>query len=689
MKEKTRNIGIIAHIDAGKTTVTERILYYSGKEHRMGEVHDGTAKMDYLEEEQQRGITIWSAVTTFRWKKHTISLIDTPGHADFTAEVERSLRVLDGAVVVFCGVSGVEAQSETVWRQADRYHVPRISFINKLDRVGADFDRAVESMRRKLNAAPLILQIPLGKEADFRGVIALVTMKAILYDEKSLGVNYHLHDIPDDHKDRAKEAHEQLVDILTARVDSPEAERVMEKHLAGEAPDKADMRAAIRAATLTGKITPVLCGSALRHKGIQHLLNAVCRYLPSPADIKEVLGHSPDGKHDVVRKLRPDEPFSALAFKTISDKHGDLTFVRVYSGCLISGKTALNPTRNKRERVSRIYRMHADEREQLDEAQAGDIVAIVGLKNTVTGDTLCDLKSPILLEKVAFANPVISVSVEPRSNADKDKLVAALAGLKREEPSFEYHTDKETGQLIMSGMGELHLEILKNRMLKAFRVDARVGKPRVAYRETVTVAAEAANRFIKQTGGRGHYAVVKMRLEPHHSETAPLEIVNETTPNQIPREFIPSVGEGIHSAAEGGVIAGFPLVDIKVTILDGKFHAVDSNEIAFSAAAAGAFKEAALKAGPVMLEPIMRLNVHTPEEYLSAVIADLNGRRAEIRSVDIDAGLWLVECNVPMSEMFGYSTTLRSLSQGRAVFALEAARYGRIPDEIRDKFSFG
>jgi len=689
MKEKTRNIGIIAHIDAGKTTVTERILYYSGKEHRMGEVHHGTARMDYLEEEQQRGITIWSAATTFRWKKHTINLIDTPGHVDFTAEVERSLRVLDGAVVVFCGVSGVEAQSETVWHQADRYHIPRISFINKFDRVGADFDRTIESMHHRLGAATLILQIPLGTEADFRGVIDLIKMKAILYDEKSLGVNYHLHDIPDDYKDRAREAHEQLIDTLTAHVDSPEAERVMEKHLAGEEPDAVDMHAAIRAATLTGKITPVLCGSALRYKGIQHLLNAVCRYLPSPNDIGDVLGHSPDGKREIVRKPVLDEPFSALAFKTISDKHGDLTFVRVYSGCLISGKTVLNPARNKRERISRIFRMHADEREQLDRAEAGDIVALVGLKDTFTGDTLCAPKSPMLLEKVAFANPVISMSVEPRSNADKDKLVAALAGLRREEPSFEYHTDRETGQLIMSGMGELHLEILKNRMLRAFRVDARIGKPRVAYRETVTVPSEAVGKFIKQTGGRGHYAVVKLRVEPHHSEAAPLEIVNETTPNQIPREFVSALGEGIHSVAEGGVLTGFPLVDVRVTIIDGKFHSVDSNEVAFSAAAAEAFKAAALKAAPVMLEPIMRLSVRTPEEYLSAVIADLNGRRAEIRSMDIDVRVRLVECYAPMSEMFGYSTTLRSLSQGRATFTLEAARYGRVPNDVREKFSFG
>ena len=688
MTQKIRNIGIVAHIDAGKTTVTERVLYYSGKEHRMGEVHEGTAKMDYLEEEQQRGITIWSAATTLRWKKHTINLIDTPGHVDFTAEVERSLRVLDGAVVVFCGVAGVEAQSETVWRQADRYNVPRIAFINKLDRIGADYDRAVNSMRTRLQARPLVLQIPMGLESGFKGIIDLVTMESVVYDDKSLGQNYHRHNIPDEYLAEAMGAHEAMIDALTAAVDTPEAERVMEAHLMGEEPTREDLRAAIRSATLARKLTPVFCGSALKYKGVQLLLDAVCDYLPSPLDVGEVVGHTPDGEKDIVRKLDADEPLAAFAFKTIFDEHGELSFLRIYSGRMKSGQSVLNPTKNKRERITRIFQMHANERKQLDEAIAGDIVAVVGLKQTNTGDTLCDAKSQIIFEKVSFAHPVIAMSIEPRSNADKDKLANALVRLKREEPSFEYYTDKETGQLIMSGMGELHLDILQKRIRGTFKVDAKLGKPRVAYRETVTKEASAKGEFVKQTGGRGYYAVVELKVEPFHSEDATLVIVNETNPTQIPREFVPAVEEGIHSAAEGGVIAGFPLIDARVTITDGKFHSVDSNEIAFSGAAAQAFKQATRRATPVMLEPIMRLTIQTPEDYLSNIIGDLNTRRVDIRSMDIDEGVRLVEAMAPMSEMFGYSTSLRSMSQGRAVFSLEPARYAPVPESIRDKYVF-
>ncbi len=688
MTQKIRNIGIVAHIDAGKTTVTERILFYSGKEHRMGEVHEGTAKMDYLEEEQQRGITIWSAATTLRWKKHTINLIDTPGHVDFTAEVERSLRVLDGAVVVFCGVAGVEAQSETVWRQADRYHVPRIAFINKLDRIGADYNKAVNSMRNRLRAKPLVLQMPMGQESGFKGLIDLVGMKSVTFDEKSLGQNYHRHDIPDEYLAEAMQAHEDLIDTLTAAVDTPEAERIMEAHLMGEEPLREDLVAAIRSATITRKLIPVLCGSALKYKGIQTLLDAVCDYLPAPPDIGEVVGHTPDGEKDIVRKLDADEPLAAFAFKTIFDVHGELSFLRIYSGRLKTGQSVLNPTKNKRERITRIFQMHANERKQVDEAIAGDIVAVVGLRQTNTGDTLCDQKSPIIFEKVSFAHPVISMSIEPRSNADKDKLVSALMRLKREEPSFEYYTDKETGQLIMSGMGELHLDILQKRIRGAFRVDAKLGRPRVAYRETISGTATVRGEFVKQTGGRGYYGVVELKLEPFHTEDATLVIVNETNPTQIPREFVGAVEEGIHSAAEGGVISGFPMIDVRVTITDGKFHAVDSNEIAFSGAATRAFKAAARKASPVMLEPIMRLIIQTPDEYLSNIIGDLNSRRVDIRSMDIEEGVRLVEAMAPLSEMFGYSTALRSMSQGRAVFSLEPARYMPVPANIRDKYVF-
>ncbi len=688
MITRTRNIGIVAHIDAGKTTTTERILFYSGKEHRMGEVHDGTAKMDYLEEEQQRGITIWSAATTLSWKKHTINLLDTPGHVDFTAEVERSLRVLDGAVTVFCGVAGVEAQSETVWRQADKYKVPRIALINKLDRTGANYEKAIDSMRKRLGARPLALQLPIGLEGDLRGVIDLVAMKAIVFDEKSLGRTYHTHDIPEDLYLEAFAAHEEMIDTLTACVDTPESERIMEAHLAGEEPLPSDLHHAIRSATLSSSLTPVVCGSALKYIGVQQVLDAVCRYLPSPIDKKEIIGLTPDGKKEVIRKLDPDELLSAFAFKTIYDEHGELSFVRIYSGSLISGKTAFNPGKNKRERITRIFRMHANEREQIERAVAGDIVAVVGLKETTTGDTLCDQKHPIVFEKVSFANPVISMSIEPRSNAEKDKLALALARLRKEEPSFEYYTDKETGQLIMAGMGELHLDILQKRMRTAFKVDAKLGKPRVAYRETIAETAQAKGEFVKQTGGRGYYGVVELRVEPFHSEEEHIVIVNESNGAQIPREFIPAVKEGIRSAAGGGVITGFPIIDIKVTILDGKFHQVDSNDIAFSGAAARAFKDAARRAGPVMLEPIMRLSVRTPDEYLSAIIADLNGRRAEIRSMDMESGIRLLECAAPMSEMFGYSTTLRSLSQGRAIFSLEPSRYAKVPNELRDKYVF-
>jgi len=686
MLENIRNIGIIAHIDAGKTTVSERVLYYSGKEHRMGEVHEGTAKMDYLEEEQERGITIWSAATTLKWKEYTINLIDTPGHVDFTAEVERSLRVLDGAVVVFCGVAGVEAQSETVWRQADKYHVPRLAFINKLDRTGANFEHAVESMRRRLGARPLILQIPIGLEGDFKGMIDLVRMIAVYPDEQSLGKVFEERPVPEEMIEAAHAKREELIDMLTASVDSPETEMIMEKHLKGAEITAEDLKPAIRQATIRNAVAPALCGSALKYKGIQQLLDAVCDYLPSPPEIGEIAAHSPDGKKTFKVKPDPDGPTAALAFKLVADPHGDLVFIRIYSGKIISGHGYLNPLKERRERITRLFRMHAEEREQIEEAQAGDIVAAVGLKDTSTGDTLCDAKKPLLLEKVTFAEPVISVAIEPKTNQDKDRLMEALQRLKREEPSFSYHVDRETGQVIMSGMGELHLEILKNRMLRAFKVDANVGKPRVAYRETVSGHGEAEGRFIKQSGGRGHYGVVRLRVEPFVSDEH-LTIEIRAKGDEIPQEFHKAVKEGIRDAAESGVLAGFPMIDVKATVTHGSYHEVDSSEIAFSAAASMAFREAATKAGPVLLEPIMKFEIRTPDIYLSAVLNDLNSRRAEIGHMEVHGMLRIVTGTVPISEMFGYSTTLRSLTQGRAVFSLEASRYGRVPPQLQEEIT--
>jgi len=686
MLENIRNIGIIAHIDAGKTTVSERVLYYSGKEHRMGEVHEGTAKMDYLEEEQERGITIWSAATTLKWKDYTINLIDTPGHVDFTAEVERSLRVLDGVVVVFCGVAGVEAQSETVWRQADKYRVPRLAFINKLDRTGANFEHAVESMRRRLGARPLVLQIPIGLEGDFKGMVDLVRMVAVYPDEESLGEIFEERPVPQEMLEVAHARREELIDMLTASVDTPETERIMEKHLKGEEITAEDLKPAIHQAAVRNAVAPVLCGSALKYKGIQQLLDAVCDYLPSPPEVGPITAHSPDGKKTLTLKPDPDGPTAALAFKLVADPHGDLVFMRIYSGKIVSGHGYLNPLRERRERITRLFRMHAEEREQIEEAQAGDIVAAVGLKETGTGDTLCDAKKPLLLEKVTFAEPVISVAIEPKTNQDKDRLMEALRRLKREEPSFSYHMDRETGQVIMSGMGELHLEILKNRMLRAFRVDANVGKPRVAYRETVSGHGEAEGRFIKQSGGRGHYGVVRLRVEPFVSdEHLVIEILAKG--DEIPREFHKAVKEGIRDTAEGGVLAGFPMIDVKVTVIYGSYHEVDSSEIAFSAAASMAFREAAGKAGPALLEPIMKFEIRTPDIYLSAALNDLNSRRAEIAHMEVDGMLRIVTGTVPISEMFGYSTTLRSLTQGRAVFSLEASRYGRVPPQLQEEIT--
>jgi elongation factor G len=622
------------------------------------------------------------------WKDHFINLIDTPGHVDFTAEVERALRVLDGAVVVFCGVAGVEAQSETVWHQAGKYKVPRIAFINKLDRTGADFDHAISSMRKRLNAHPLVIQLPIGLEGEFKGMIDLVRMIAIYPSDGNQGLSFEEKPVPEDLYELAHAAREEMIDTLTAAIDTPETEKIMEAHLAGEEPTEADLIAGIRAATIANVLSPVLCGTALKYKGIQQVLDAVCDYLPSPPECPPVVAHDVEGKKTYSLKSNPDEPLAALTFKIVADPHGDLTFVRIYSGKLVSGHGYLNPMKGVRERVMRIFRMHAEEREQIQEALAGDIVAVVGFKKTGTGDTLCDPKRPLLMEKVTFAEPVISVAIEPKTNQDKDKLSEALARLKREEPSFSYHTDRETGQIIMSGMGELHLEILKNRMLRAFKVDANVGRPRVAYRETISEISEAEGRFVKQSGGRGHFGVVKLKIEPMKSDEH-LQIEIEAGGDEIPKEFHRAIIGGIHDAAEGGVVAGFSMIDIKVTVYEGAFHAVDSSDIAFASAASMAFRAAAAKAAPVLLEPIMKFEVRSPDQYLSAVIHDLNSRRAEIAHMELDAGLRIVAGKVPISEMFGYSTTIRSLSQGRAVFSLEPCEYGRVPRDVERKFLSG
>jgi elongation factor G len=673
--EDVRNIGIMAHIDAGKTTTTERVLYYTGINYKIGEVHEGTATMDWMVQEQERGITITSAATTCFWRDHRINIIDTPGHVDFTIEVERSLRVLDGAVAVFCAVGGVEPQSETVWRQADKYRVPRIAFINKMDRVGADFERVVGEIRDKLKAKPLVLQLPIGNEEKFTGVIDLVENRALIWDEDRLGANYRVEEIPAELKESARGWREKMIETL-----ADHDERIMEMFLEGkEEPSPEQIRKAIRRATLNIEAVPVLIGSAFRNKGVQPMLDAVVEYLPSPLDVPPVMGKVGDKMEE--RWPRDDAPFSALAFKIMTDPYvGTLTFLRVYSGRLESGSSVLNSTKLKRERIGRLVKMHANKREEISEVFAGDICA-VGLRDTTTGDTLCDPAHPIVLESIEFPDPVIQIAIEPKTKADQDRLGESLAKLAREDPSFRVSVNRETSQTLISGMGELHLEIIVDRLLREFKVDANIGKPQVAYRETIRKSAEAEGRFVRQSGGHGQFGVVDLRIEPLEKGGG-FEFVDATKGGSIPRNFIPSVEDGVKEAMETGVLAGYPMVDVRVQLLDGKYHEVDSSELAFKIAASMGFREAVGKASPVLLEPVMEVEVVMPQEFMGEVIGDLNGRRGKILNMENRAGAQVVEARVPLATMFGYATRLRSMTQGRATYTMQFGAYEPVPQNI-------
>jgi elongation factor G len=676
---RTRNIGIMAHIDAGKTTTTERILYYTGKAYKIGEVHEGTAQMDWMVQERERGITITSAATTCNWKDHWINIIDTPGHVDFTVEVERSLRVLDGAVAVFDAVAGVEPQTETVWRQADGYGVPRICFVNKMDRTGADFDRTVAMMVDRLNANPLVLQLPWGTEADFHGVIDLVDMNAH-YWEGEMGEEWKDVEIPEEYRERAEAAHHELFEKLA---DHDEA--LMEKFVSEEEPSKEELRRAIRKATLDSAGVPVLCGSAFKNKGVQLLLDAIVNYLPSPVDVPPVEGHRPNGpEHELTRAPSDDEPFSALAFKIMSDPYvGRLTYMRVYSGVLRQGAHVYNSSKDRKERIGRVLQMHANHREDMEAAFTGDIIAVVGLKHSSTGDTICDPSEPIVLEAISFPTPVISVAVEPKTKADQDKLGSGLGKLSDEDPTFVVKYDDETGQTVISGMGELHLQILVDRLKREFNVDANVGKPQVAYRETIRrTVNKVETRFVRQTGGRGQFAHVYIDLEP----TGPgggYEFVNKISGGKIPREYIPSVDQGIQEAAEGGVLAGYPLVDVRATLTDGSYHEVDSSEMAFKIAGSMALKDAAKRADPVLLEPVMEFEVTTPEEFMGEVMGDVTARRGRVEQIDERGGQKSIRVLVPLAELFGYATELRSRTQGRAAHSpMQLHAYAEVPQNI-------
>jgi elongation factor G len=676
--EKTRNIGIMAHIDAGKTTTTERILFYTGVTHKIGNVDEGNTVMDWMEQERERGITITSAATTCYWRDCQINIIDTPGHVDFTIEVERSLRVLDGAVAVFCGVGGVQPQSETVWRQADKYKVPRIAFINKMDRVGADFDRAVKQMRERLRANPVLLQLPYGKEDSFKGVIDVLRMKAIAFDEESQGAKFSVDEIPSDLRPAADEAHTKLIEAAADFDD-----RVMEQVLEGRPSSVENVISALRKGTIAMRIIPVLCGSAFKNKGVQQLLDAVIDLLPNPVDIPPVTGKLPNGK-DGARERRDEAPFSALAFKIMTDPFvGQLTFFRVYSGSLESGSYVFNSVKGKKERMGRILRMHANKREELDEVYAGDIAAAVGLRGTTTGDTLCDENAPIILERMEFPEPVISIAIEPKTKADQDKLGVSLQKLAMEDPSFRVRTDEETGQTIISGMGELHLEIIVDRLQREFKVEANVGKPQVAYRETITKSVESEGKYIRQTGGRGQYGHIWMRISPQKGKGFTFE--NEIVGGVVPKEFIPACEKGIVEAMEGGVLAGYPMVDLKVEVFDGSYHDVDSSEMAFKIAASIGFKDGCLRAGPILLEPIMACEVVTPEEYMGDVIGDLNSRRGRIQGMEARSGVQVVTAEVPLAEMFGYSTSVRSATQGRATYTMQFSHYAQVPASLADE----
>ena len=674
---RTRNIGIMAHIDAGKTTTTERILYYTGRNYKIGEVHEGAATMDWMVQEQERGITITSAATTCKWKDTWINLIDTPGHVDFTVEVERSLRVLDGAVAVFDAVAGVEPQTETVWRQADKYGVPRICFINKMDRIGADFSRAVGMIRDRLQATPAVIQLPLGAESDFRGVIDLVGMKALVWDD-GMGERWHDEEIPAAMAEEAEAARASLLDVLSNFDDD-----LMERYVAEEEITAGDLRRALRKGTIASLVVPVLAGSAFKNKGVQPLLDAVVDFLPSPLDIPPTKGTDAKGVEELERPAADDAPFAALAFKIMSDPHvGKLTYFRVYSGTLEKGSSVLNSTKDKRERIGRILQMHANHREDKEAVFAGDIVAAVGLKLTTTGDTLCDPDHPIVLESLEFPEPVIHVAVEPRTKADQDKLGKALYALSEEDPTFRVRSDEETGQTVISGMGELHLEVLVDRMLREFRVDASVGKPQVAYRETIRQPARKVEaRYVRQTGGRGQYGHVVIDLEPTGPGSG-YEFVDKITGGVIPKEYIPSVDAGIQEALQNGVLAGYPMVDVRVTLTFGSYHDVDSSEMAFKIAGSMSVKEAARRASPVLLEPIMEVEVVTPEDYLGDVIGDLSSRRGRVEGMEQRGASQVVRALVPLSDMFGYATDLRSRTQGRAAYTMQFHAYQEVPDAI-------
>jgi len=679
--EKTRNIGIIAHIDAGKTTTTERVLYYTGKSHKIGEVHDGNATMDWMEQEQERGITITSAATTCSWLDHKINIIDTPGHVDFTAEVERSLRVLDGAVGVFDAVSGVEPQSETVWRQASKYNVPRICFVNKMDRAGANFVGCVEQMKEKLNANPVPIQLPLGAESEFLGVIDLIRMKANTYsDDKDKGETFEVIDIPDEYKDQADEYREKLIESISDMDDA-----IMEKFLGGEEISVEEINAALRAGTLGSSFTPVLCGAAFKNKGVQQLLDSVVAYLPSPQELKTITGTNPNTQAEESRKLDVSDPFSALAFKIMTDPFvGQLAFVRVYSGELTSGSYVYNSTKNAKERVGRILRMHANKREEVDSVKAGDIAAVIGLKKSYTGDTLCDKDHPIILEAIQFPEPVISVAIEPKTKAEQDKLSDCLVKLLQEDPTFQVRVDPDTNQTVISGMGELHLEVLVDRMRREFSLDVDVSKPQVAFKETITKAVEHENKYVKQSGGRGQYGHVVIKVEPREAGTG-FEFINKIVGGAIPREFIPAVQKGVVESMARGILCGYPAVDISVTLLDGSFHDVDSSEMAFKICASMAFQDACKKGAPQMLEPVMDVEVVTPEEFMGDVIGRLNSKRGKIKDLADRAGAKVVKAEVPLSGMFGYSTDLRSATQGRASYSMEFAKYDAVPASLAEE----
>jgi elongation factor G len=678
--EKSRNIGIMAHIDAGKTTTTERILYYTGINYKIGEVHEGTATMDWMEQEQERGITITSAATTCTWKNHRINIIDTPGHVDFTAEVERSLRVLDGAVAVFCAVGGVEPQSETVWRQADKYGVPRIAFVNKMDRPGADFGRVLDMMRSRLHAKPVAIQYPLGKEDGFRGVIDLIQGKAIVFQDATMGSEFSVEEIPAEYSDIVREYREKMIEAAS-EVD----EHLMEKYVSGEPISNEELMGAIRKATIAIKLTPVICGSAFKNKGVQQLLDSVVDYLPSPLDIPSIEGTSPDKSKTEIRKADDKEPFSGLVFKIMTDPFvGQLAFFRVYSGSLNSGAYVFNSTKQRRERIGRLLKMHANKREEIKDVMAGDIAAAVGLRDVTTGDTICDEQKQVLLESMDFPEPVISVAIEPKTKADQEKMGVALGKLAQEDPTFKIHTDTDTNQTIISGMGELHLEIIVDRMMREFNVGANVGKPQVAYKETIRKKADAEGKYIRQTGGRGQYGHVRITVEPSQVG-AGFVFENQIVGGSIPREYIKPIEQGIREAMSNGVLAGYEVKDVKVSLYDGSYHEVDSSEIAFKIAGSMAFKDGCKKASPALLEPVMKVEVVLPEEYMGDVIGDLNSRRGRIEGMEARPGTQIIKSFVPLAMMFGYATDLRSRTQGRATYTMHFSHYEEVPKQIADE----